>query len=249
MRGVIAGGSLSGQKFVRTYLVDPVSEEDLRDLADRHDYTFVYSLADLGDVEGFTKEIKATQLIALDRGHEELFETLNKNNRYKVRRSYRDPGVEVIGDDQDRERSLDLYMEVKVADGVIPDIEEDFDTVRWINAYYEGDLVAATCWFDSNEVLRAKHIVSTRKHAGVDTALVGRLTRRLFWEACVIGIDEGHRFVDLGGVDIDRDDKSGVAEFKLSFGGVTAPVYVYRRSSPSWADAVAAASQRGRTVV
>jgi hypothetical protein len=249
VKGIIAQGSLNDRRFVRLYMVDAVPTEDILEFAGGNDYTFIYSLADLGEVDGFSKEGKATQLITLGRSQEDIFYGLHKNNRYKIRRSYRDPGVEVVKDDQDREKSFEFYREIKTADGVVPDIEEDFTMVRWINGYYEGVLVAATCWFDSGEVLRAKHIVSTRKHMGADTAVIGRLTRRLFWEACVTGVDEGHRYVDLGGLDKSDADKSGVTEFKQSFGGEKVPVYVYRNSSPSWPEAVAEASRRGRTVV
>lgn len=245
----IAEGTLYGQRFVRVYVIDPNRSDDLTRLKDEYDYVFAYSLADMGEIDGFSREKKMTQLLTVGASADEMFETLNKNNRYKIRRSYRDPGIEVRVDDPDRSGALHFYRETKLAEGVAPDIDEDFDLVRWVNAYEGDHLVSATCWFDSGEVLRAKHIVSVRKDSGADTALIGRLTRRLFWEACLIGITEGHRHVDLGGIDVAATEKSGVAEFKQSFGGELAEVLVYRSSSQGWSDAVATAVGAGLTVV
>ena len=233
-QGVIATGDLDGLRFVRLYLVDPDDMSHLETAAEDYDYVFAYSLTDFGAMPGFEREVKATQLVTLDGNEDDVFNGLNKNNRYKVRRSFRDEDVVVSVDDANREASLAFYKAVKTADGVTPDIDEDFTTVRWINAYREGDLISSTCWFDSGHVLRAKHIVSTRKDHGADSNLIGRLTRRLFWEACVVGIGEGHSYIDLGGVDTNTETKSGVADFKLSFGGETVDVYVYRKTTPEW---------------
>lgn len=232
--GVIATGDLAGLSFVRLYLLDPDDLGHLETASKDHSYVFAYSLIDFDEVDGFEREVKATQLVTLDGTEDDVFNGLNKNNRYKVRRSFRDEDVIVSVDDPDREASLAFYKAVKAADGVTPDIDEDFTNVRWINAYRNGDLISSTCWFDSGRVLRAKHIVSTRKDEGADSNLIGRLTRRLFWEACVVGISEGHRHVDLGGVDTSTESKSGVADFKLSFGGETVDVYVYRKTTPEW---------------
>ncbi len=243
-QNVIAAGDLDGLRFVRLYLLDLDDADRLATAADSNDYVFAYSLVDFGEVDGFDREEKATQLVTLDGTEDEVFDGLNKNNRYKVRRSYRDEDVVVLVDDPDREASLAFYQAVKTADGVVPDIEEDFTTVRWINAYREGNLISSTCWFDSGRILRAKHIVSTRKELGADSNLIGRLTRRLFWEACVVGIGEGHQYVDLGGVDTNTEVKSGVADFKLSFGGETVDVFVYRRTTPDWDEMIGRVADR-----
>lgn len=247
--GVVAEGVIDGLTFTRLYFTDAGHETSLQVAKEENDYVFVYSLVDLGDVEGFSHETKATQLVALDGTEDEVFAGLNKNNRYKVRRSYRDEEITVVADDDRRAESLVFYQDIKTADGVTPDIDEDFATVRWINAYRGDELISSTCWFDSGEVLRAKHIVSTRKEEGSDPNLIGRLTRRLFWEACVLGISGGRRFVDLGGVDTDDPAKAGVAEFKQSFGGDLVDVHVYRHETEAWADVSSRVLERGRVVV
>lgn len=240
----VAEGELSGLRFVRLYLTKAEQQDHLTSAVSSAEYVFAYSLADLGEVDGYQREVKATQLIRLDGTEDEVFAGLNKNNRYKVRRSFRDEDIEVVVDDPSRDSALSFYQDVKRADGVIPDIEEDFDSVLWINAYQTGSILSSTCWFDSGEVLRAKHIISTRKAEEADSALIGRLTRRLFWEACVYGLEHGHDFVDLGGVDIATEAKSGVADFKRSFGGDTVDVFVYRHATDSWEEMAAGLDDR-----
>jgi hypothetical protein len=132
----------------------------------------------------------------------------------------------------------------------MPDIEQDFSSIRWINAYdHGGRLICSTSWFDSGEVLRSKHIVSNRKRAGADAALIGRLTRRLLWEACLLGLKSGYRYIDLGGVDPYDPTKRGVLEFKQSFGGATVEIYVYRHATEAWRDVAQTAIVEGKTVV
>mgnify|MGYP002735209788 CR=1 FL=1 len=251
VRNAMVESSLAGCDFVRLYLVTSDGATELTAAREMgFDYIFAYSLADLGIVDDFSCERKWTQLLSLDAAEDEVFAGLNRNNRYKVRRTYRDAGIEVVVDDPRREDSYAFYRSVKEADGVAPDIEEDFDSVRWINAYHDGTLAASTCWFDSGAVLRAKHIVSTRKETSTDSALVGRLTRRLFWEACLLGLSRGHRYVDLGGIDLSDDPaKRGITAFKQSFGGSAVPTYVYRYETAAWRDLAQRVRANGRVVV
>lgn len=251
MRSSIVEANLHGHDFVRLYVVTSDGAADLKDsVTQGFDYIFAYSLADLGEVDGFSSEQKWTQLLSLDTTPDDAFAGLNRNNRYKVKRTYRDEDVEVVVDDPRRDASYDFYRTIKEADGVVPDIEEDFGSVRWINAYQQGRLTTSTCWFDSGEVLRAKHIVSTRKEIPTDSALVGRLTRRLFWEACLLGLNNGYRYIDLGGIDLSDDPaKRGITEFKRSFGGETVQTYVYRHVTATWQEMVERLRADGRVVV
>lgn len=250
MRGAIVTASLHGRHFVRLYLVTEDGVDTLTTpVAAGFDYVFAYSLQDLGDVPGFSREQKWTQLLRLDRSAEDLFSSLNRNNRYKVKRTYRDEGIKIVVDDPRRDQSYHFYREVKEADGVLPDIAEDFTAVRWINAYRGEQIIASTCWFDSGDVLRAKHIVSTRKQEVDDAALVGRLTRRLFWEACLLGLSSRHRYVDLGGLDPGDPAKRGITAFKQSFGGDTVPVFVYRYATSRWRELSQRELTAGRMVV
>lgn len=249
MKGVIVDAALEGLPFIRLYLTEADAGHNLAEAAQRYEYVYAYSLVDLGEVESFSREQKWTQLINLDGSSDEVFAGLNKNNRSKVKRTYGVESLSVVVDDPARDESYAFYRTVKEADGVLPDIEEDFSSVVWMNAYLGGELTSSTCWFDSSAVLRAKHIVSTRKEQGADPNLVGRLTRRLFWEACAFGIEKGHRYVDLGGLDTTDPDKRGITEFKQSFGGETIPVYVYRRATEGWRNVSERALEDGLVVV
>jgi hypothetical protein len=235
MRHVIVEGTLHGCSFVRLYLLDGEHVADLIDHVNHgYDYIFAYSLVDLGEVEGFSREKKLSQFISLDGAEDVIFGRLHKTNRKKIRRTYRDHEVDIVIDDPAGQESYEFYCRVKKAEGVRPDFAADFSSVRWINAYHREELISSTSWYHNDHVLRGKHYVSIRKQSGIDTALVGRLTRRLFWEACVLGIRGGLRYVDLGGLDPHDPSKQGIYEFKRSFGGDTQDIYIYRRYTKSW---------------
>jgi len=96
--------------------------------------------------------------------------------------------------------------------------------------------VVASCfpppsWYDCGEALRGKHYASTRKQETADTALIGRLTRRLFGEACQLGIGNGYSYIDLGGLNPIDPAKRGASQFKQSFGGETVEINIYRRAA------------------
>jgi hypothetical protein len=250
VQGSMVTASLHGHRFVRLYLVRPDTADALVEpVRAGFEYVFAYSLHDLGDIPGFVRQRKWTQLLRLDRPPDELLASLKKNSRYEVKRTYRDEDVKMVPDDPDRDGSYRFYKDVKEADGVVPDIAEDFTSVRWINAYQGERLIVSTCWFDSGDVLRAKHIVSTRKQDAGNAALIGRITRRLFWEACLLGLDNGHPYVDLGGLDPDDPTKQGVTAFKQSFGGETVQIFVYRYATPYWRELSQRELTAGRMVV
>jgi len=250
MQGSIVTASLRGHRFIRLYLVRRDSAETLiESVRAGFEYIFAYSLHDLGYVPGFKREQKWTQLVRLDRSPDDLLASLKQKIRYQINRTYRDEGIKVIVDDPDRVGSYQFYKDVKEADGVVPDLVEDFSSVRWINAYQGGRFIVSTSWFDSREVLRSKHIVSTRKQDAGGAALTGRLTRRLFWEACLIGLNAGHHYVDLGGLDPDDPAKSGITSFKQTFGGETVKIFIYRYATPSWREVSERELSTGRMVV
>lgn len=235
MQGAIATASLHGHRFVRLYLIAADGVDALNEsVASGFEYVFAYSLHDLGNVPGFSRQQKWTQILRLDRSPDDLLASLKQKIRYQVNRTYRDEGIKVVVDDPDRAGSYRFYKDVKEADGVAPDIEENFTSVRWINAYQCDQLIVSTSWFDSGDVLRSQHIVSTRKQDAASATLTGRLTRRLFWEACLLGLDSGHLYIDLGGLDPDDPAKRGITSFKQSFGGETVKVFVYRYATPYW---------------
>jgi hypothetical protein len=248
VRGVIVDTQLAGHPYARLHLLGKEDLDLLVDAAARYEYVHAYSFADLGQLDGFSKERKWSQLITLGDSPETTFGGFHKKVRQEVRKATRDDHVAVIVDDQAREEAYSFYRAMKEADGVTPDIEEDFEAVRWVNGYYRGELASLSSWYDSGETLRAHHSVTTRKLSGIDTSLVGRLTRRLSWEACVLGYEEGRRFIDLAGVDPDDPIKAGITSFKRGFGGETVPVHVYRRATDRWAEAVQAAAERGRVI-
>jgi uncharacterized protein YifE (UPF0438 family) len=248
VQGAIVDANLGGHPYVRLHLLGPDGDTTLREAAKLYEYVFAYALVDLGEVEGFTRDRKWSQLITLDDTAETTFQGFHKKVRQEVRKSIRDEETTVAVDDPARDESYDFYRRMKEADGVTPDVEEDFGSVRWINGYHQGELVSLSSWFDSGTVLRAHHSITTRKQTGVDTSLIGRLTRRLSWEACLLGLDLGRDFIDLAGVSPDDPAKAGITAFKQGFGGETVEVHVYRRSAESWPEAVRLAAERGRSV-
>lgn len=247
--GKFLEASLHGHPYVRFHFIDENGRDALVAAAESYDYVFAYSFVDLGDIEGFSRETKASQLLTLDGTAEDLMNQFHKKVRQQVRRAERDEGVHVEVDDPAREESYQFYVSIKQESGVTPHVEQDFSSVLWINGYLDGELVASSSWFDSGTTLRCQHSMSIRKDDGADRALLSRLNRLLMWEACRLAEKTGRRYVDLAGIDLDDPTKAGIAEFKLGFGGETVPVQVYRYMAPEWDEVLSQIRSDGQEIL
>ena len=248
MESKILVSHLYGHRYMRLYLRDHADLAELHSAAEQCDYVFAYSRVDFGEIEGFTRVPKQSQVVSLDGTPEQIFAGLGQRSRQEIRKTYRDSGLRIVVDDSYRDESYRFYSEVKEQERASPDVEQDFDSVRWINAYMENSLVSVNSIYTNRKVLRGKHIASLRKQSGLDPALIGRINRRLLWEACALGIAEGRAEFDMGGVDFNDPAKRGISEFKRRFGGGTVDIYVYRYASPAWSVVAQRAGTCGKEV-
>src|SRR5687767_7200898 len=228
--GVIAQSSLMRLPYVRL-LVATAEPANLTALRRTHDYVFAYSYADVGAIPGFGITRKKTALIDLTSPADEILKTFRSNTRNEIRKTFRGNALQIVADDPMTDASVAFYCDAKRQAGVRPDVQGDFSSCRFFNAYVDNQLVASVSCYDSGVFLRLKHIVSSRKLEGIDARQIGYATRRLVWEICLYGKSRGYEHLDLGGIDLEDEEKRGVAMFKQSFQGDVVDVVVYRSSS------------------
>lgn len=239
---------LYGHRYMRLYLRDDDDFDELLAAVKQCDYVFAYSRVDFGEIDGFTMTPKQSQIVGLTGTPDEVLASLGQRSRQEIRKTYRDEDLHVVADDPARDETYRFYSGVKREEGADPDVAEDFESARWINAYFRGELVSVNSVYSNRNVIRGKHLASLRKHSNLDPAVIGRINRRLLWEACALGIAEGRTEFDMGGVDFTDPAKRGISEFKRRFGGETVNIYIYRYTTPAWADVTQQQQEEGKEI-
>lgn len=196
-----------------------------------YSYVFILSFKKL-DLPGFSVVEKKTPLIDLTLSEQEIFQTFNKTTRNEIRKTEHLPALIFCAPDENFTASYAIYKKVKKADGVPVELKREFRSCLFFNAYDKKQLVVSVSCWQTETLLRLKSIVSYRKSAGYEPRIMAYATRRLIWEICRYGKAHNYQTLDLGGINFNEKEKSGITQFKQSFNGRIVDVYIYRYESP-----------------
>lgn len=188
---------------------------------------FCYSYKKL-DVSGWEERVQKTPIIDLSKNLEEIYAGFRRDTKAGIKKSEDIKGLRLKIPDDDFVASYKFYKKIKLKDGVNPDIKSDFKNCLFFNAYSKGRLFVSMSFYNNGVSLRSKHTVSLRKEMGSDSKVAAWATRRLVWEICKYAKSRGILKLDMGGVNFDDKEKSGLVDFKLSFGGEIKEIYSYR---------------------
>ena len=222
---VIQDLSLWGFRYARI-LSNHVTTEDAESLKKNYHYLHIYSF-EKEDLPGFSMRVQKTPIFDLTQDLDMLFNRFNDTCKKHIRRGQRNPDLTLVPADDAFKASYTLYSRVKRQEGARPDIAQEFKNCLFFNAYLKGEMIVTMSFYDNGEIVRAKHIASLRKEAGVNAKVIAHASRGLNWEVMKWGKAQGRKVFDLGGI-TDDPTKSGIKEFKQSFGGTEVDIYMYR---------------------
>lgn len=221
--------SLFGFKYARI-LARRVTREEAEDLKKKYHYIHIYSF-EKENLPGFEVRTQKTPVFDLSQDLEVIFKKFNDTCKKHIRRGERNADLTLAALDKDETASYALYKKVKSQEGARPDIKREFANCLLFNAYYKGEMIVTMSFYDNGEIIRAKHIASLRKEMGEEEKIISHASRRLNWEVMKWGKANGRKIFDLGGV-TDDPTKAGIREFKRSFGGTEADMYIYSYITP-----------------
>ena len=163
---------------------------------------------------------------------DELLQSFNDTSRNEVRRTFGMSEIEVRVD-TDPDAAYDLYMRFERAQGRTSQRKESFLQSKIWNAYLEGHLVSSIACYDAKPILRIRAIYSERmwKENKEKYQKIGFATKRLVYEICKYGVENGYALVDMGAANFTDPAKKGVTQFKSSFGGGVMDEYTYTYKS------------------
>ncbi len=210
-----------------------ITREEAEDLKKNYQYIHAYVFAK-EYLPGFDMRVQRTPIFDLSQDLEVLFKKFNDTCKKHIRRGERNADLKLVALDGDITTSYALYKRVKSQEGVSPDLEREFESCIFFNAYLGSEMIVTMSFYDNGEIIRAKHIASIRKEKAEDAKIVAHASRRLNWEVMKWGKSQGRKLFDLGGI-TDDPAKVGIREFKQSFGGDEVDVSIYRYATPLFA--------------
>lgn len=175
---------------------------------------------------------KTSGVIQVLADEEEQILTYQATCRNEVRRSYKidDFSIEINNTPQD-----ELFAFHKTCEslrGWIPVPPEELAASRTIAVRFKDELIAGMSAYGSQDILRIGRIFSLRKstkYQDLQQVIFSSASRRVIHEFTRLANREGFTRIDLGGIVIDgAGKKSGITEFKMSFGSEVQPVTLIR---------------------
>ncbi|MEK7083088.1 MAG: hypothetical protein AAB972_02860 [Patescibacteria group bacterium] len=228
---VVQDLSFFGLKYARI-LSMRVTSAEAEDLKKIYQYIHMYSFAK-ENILDFDMRIQRTLIFDLSKDLEMIFKKFNDTCKKHIRRGERNTDLRFISLDNNFTASYALYRRVKSQEGAHPDLKREFDNCLFFNAYLRDEMIVTMSFYDNGEIIRAKHIASVRKERVEDAKIVAHASRGLNWEVMKWGKANGRKIFDLGGITNDSA-KTGIREFKQSFGGEEVDIYMYRYATSSF---------------
>ncbi|TSC79442.1 MAG: hypothetical protein G01um101429_429 [Parcubacteria group bacterium Gr01-1014_29] len=171
---------------------------------------------------------KKTIIIQLDTPIEDIFRKFNDTARNEVRRTERMNDLVFTRNDGKWNDVYTMYKAHRKERG-LPIHPLKF--LQWgmqFNAYWQGRLISTITCYDAKPYLRIQNIFS--RIAADDKELrrtSGFAARRLVYELCKFGSQNGYTLLDMASANITNSAKAGITRFKSSFGGTIADEYIY----------------------
>ena len=176
---------------------------------------------------------KPTVLIELNKALEQILQSFNDTARNEIRRTFKLPELSFNTDHEDFSETYALYRFFRKRKGLSTRGKDFFKDALFFKAYWNGELISVITCYAAHPGIRIQNIFSKTAEGDKELRrMIGYATRRLVYEICAYGQERGFSFLDLAGINLTDQRKSGITAFKRSFGGDIADEYTYTYRSP-----------------
>ena len=233
--------SVLGLKYHRV-LAEKVDRDLTAPLKRDFDYSFVVSYGTFDD-DDYEIVAKNSLLIDVSEGLDATFARYRSTSRNEINRTKRAPELSVRFGTEPFDELYGFHAECERERGWYPVPEEELRASIVCSCSWDGKLVAGMSCYRSDTHLRVGRIFSRRRSGEWEKVhqehrwLFSGASRRVVYELCGYCIENGLRFLDLGGIDVDDPSKAGISKFKQGFGGEIVPVRLGRHSTPAFDEA------------
>lgn len=214
-----------------TIWFEPV--ESIRPFLQGYARTHVYSYQPLELPAFHLLKEKPTPFIPLSgTTAEEVLSSFRDTTRNEVRRTFKMPELSFTIQRPDAE-TYAFYAAATRSQGRRPQRAGLFRDARVAVARRAGVVLSTIAFVPAKPVVKVLTISSLRRESAdaQERNLIGFASKRLIYELCAYGIDNGYDGVDLGYVNLTDAAKRGISDFKTGFGGEVRTEWQYVRES------------------
>lgn len=210
-------------------LTSSFDEKSHLELLSDFDLSFVISYGDFLS-SNFSILDKNAAVIDCSKGIDEVFKRFDSSVRNHVRRFDSLSGLSLHTNVTEKEPFYRFYTLAENSRDWFPVPEEELFSSIIFYVAYNGEPISGMSAYVQNEYIRIGRIFSTRKLSELENKnlIFGVSAKKLVFELSRFACENGYSQLDLGGVDFNSDQKSGITEFKLSFTDKVVPVKVGR---------------------
>lgn len=212
--------------YARVILNDELLTRLIRERA--HSYIVGISHNELNLGPAVSVRRKKTINVYLDKPFEEIFRGFNETARNEIRRTERMKELTFTVNDGKWNEVYAVYLCHRKARSLpihpLPFLQQ----CMLFNAYWRGELISTITCYNAKPYLRIQNIFSSV--AGDNKELrrvIGYASRRLVYEICKYGNENGYKLLDMASANITDPAKAGITQFKNSFGGILKDEYTY----------------------
>lgn len=177
----------------------------------------------------FEELVKTTALIDLMPDEDDVFRKFSDTTRNEIRKTYRIDDFKIINNDNKFDDAYQLYKKFEYAQGRAPVVKSVLKKCKLFSAYFKDELISAIFVIESSKYLRIRSIFSKRLQAEDKEMykIISNATRRIVWEICLWGKENGFHSLDLASVNFKNPKTANITKFKMSFGGNVVNEYTY----------------------
>ena len=210
-------------------LADNFYEDKNVELLKNFNYSFVISYGDF-DSKSYEIVDKYAVLIKLDKGIDYILSKFRATVRNEIRRFDKLDELTLHKSIGNKEKFYEFYSECENSRGWKPvPKNEIFNSIVYYVSH-NGVPISGISAYECENKIRVGRIFSLRNTTSIDKSnlIFGVAAKKLIYEFCLYSIENNYKYLDLGGIDLKSDLKSGITAFKLSFSDEIVPVKIGR---------------------
>ena len=210
-------------------ITDNFYEDKNEELLKIFNYSFIISY---GDFESKSYDVidKNAVIINLDKGIDFAFSKFSSTSRKNIRRFDKLDELTLHKTIVNKEDFYKFYTECEHSRGWKPVPQDEIFNSIIFYVCHNGIPISGISAYTCENKIRLGRIFSLRNTTSIEKAnlIFGVAAKKLIHEFCLFSIESNFKYLDLGGIDLNSDLKSGVAAFKLSFSDIIVPVKIGR---------------------
>jgi hypothetical protein len=214
-------------------------KDEIEALTKDLDYGFFVSTKEIESSSGIETIEKTSAMIKIFEDPEEQIAIGSSRCRNVTRRSFRIEEFSVEIDSTPIDELFAFHLQCEKERSWLPVPPEELEASVVVCVRYQEELFAGMSAYYEKDFLRVGRIFSRRKsekYQDLPQVIFASASRRVVFELTRLALNKGFEYLDLGGVSFDEKTKSGITEFKMSFGSEVKPVYLGRYYGENYDD-------------